>query len=105
MATETTAGRAASRPDEHGFIHPSGTRIGGHALLVVGVRIRPVGTANPDPEASSFVVQNSWGPDWGDGGRARMTFAAMESLLDRAEVCIPLLRTRASRQVPPPTVR
>ena len=79
-------------PDAAGFIHAAGSRLGGHALLVVGVRIRPIGGGEPDLNASSFLVQNSWGPDWGDNGRARITFTEMSVLLEKAEVCIPVQR-------------
>lgn len=36
---------------------PKGEIIGGHAMLVVGYDL-----------AKGFIVKNSWGPGWGDGG-------------------------------------
>lgn len=80
-------------PDERGFISPDGTRLGGHAFLAMSVRIRPVGADRPDPDRSSFVLQNSWGDGWGDGGRARITFSDLERLWDGIEVCIPVSRS------------
>ena len=41
--------------------------LGGHAVLVVGY----------DARAKTFLVRNSWGPDWGDGGYFHLPFAYM----------------------------
>lgn len=81
-------------PDDAGFMHPEGTRLGGHALLVTGVRIRPLGAEQPDPDLSNFLIQNSWGPQWGKGGTARITFNDMAELVPNAEVCIPVKRSQ-----------
>jgi len=45
---------------EHDYIgvDPDTTGIGGHYMLIVGY----------DDEAQKFLVQNSWGTSWGDGG-------------------------------------
>lgn len=40
------------------ILPPKGATIGGHAMVIVGY----VG--------GKFLVKNSWGPDWGDGGYA-----------------------------------
>jgi pimeloyl-ACP methyl ester carboxylesterase len=37
--------------------------IGGHAFAIVGY------------DRDGFWIQNSWGPDWGDGGLARLSYA------------------------------
>jgi len=48
------------RPDARGFIAPTGNIVGGHAYLVIGYnRVSGV-----------FRVLNSWGPSWGQRGRA-----------------------------------
>lgn len=72
-------------PDERGFIEPRGQRIGGHAYIInsVSVRRRDVGGVN------------SWGLGWGDKGRFRMTWDAVEALLhDEGECCVPVFRPR-----------
>ena len=45
---------------EHDYIRvdPNNTGLGGHYMLIVGY----------DDEAQKFLVQNSWGTSWGDGG-------------------------------------
>ena len=45
---------------EHNYIRvdPNNTGLGGHYMLIVGY----------DNEAQKFLVQNSWGTSWGDGG-------------------------------------
>lgn len=44
---------------------PSGAGIGGHAVLLVGY----------DIPAAVWIVRNSWGTSWGDGGYARLPWA------------------------------
>ena len=79
-------------PDARGFIHPTGPLRGGHAVLLMGVRVRRTDGA-VDLERSSFLVQNSWGPQWGRDGRCRITARALASLWDdHTEICIPLRR-------------
>jgi C1A family cysteine protease len=39
--------------------------LGGHAVLAVGY----------DDDESKFIVRNSWGPNWGDGGYFYMPYA------------------------------
>jgi C1A family cysteine protease len=45
--------------------------IGGHAVLAVGY----------DDASATFVVRNSWGPSWGDGGYFYFPYAYMTSAL------------------------
>ena len=45
-------------PVEYGVIRNGNTWIGNHATLIVGY----------DDSSKNFLVQNSWGADWGDGG-------------------------------------
>ena len=56
------------------FIKPTGARRGGHCTLIDGVRW------NRD-SSDYFRVLNSWGPDWGFGGRARITAEDLHKLL------------------------
>lgn len=46
-------------PDEDGFVAPKGQVKGGHCYLCVGF----------DPVANAFCFLNSWGDNWGKGGR------------------------------------
>jgi C1A family cysteine protease len=43
---------------------PDEAVLGGHAVLAVGY----------DDQAERFLVRNSWGPDWGDGGYFTMPY-------------------------------
>lgn len=58
-----------TKPD--GRMDVSGGVAGGHAICLVG--------ANRDSKLVTFV--NSWGANWGDGGRGRLTFAQAERLI------------------------
>lgn len=58
-------------PDSNGFIHVTGYIAGGHCLIVIGV----------DEEEGCFILHNSWGSDWGQGGRCKISFADMARLL------------------------
>lgn len=72
-------------PDEKGFVKPTGSVAGGHAILVRGVNVK-----------NKFVtLANSWGTSWGKGGDCYMTFDDFEKLLmDQGEFCIPVSRVR-----------
>lgn len=43
---------------------PAGKCLGGHAMLIVGF----------DDVAKTFIVRNSWGPGWGEGGYCHMPY-------------------------------
>ena len=57
------------RPDK-GWIRyvPGEPFLGYHAMLIVGYHGKP-----NDPDGY-FIVRNSWGKDWGDGGYGYMTY-------------------------------
>jgi hypothetical protein len=57
--------------DQNGFIHPTGSLLGGHAMTIGGMF--PVGRY--------FVLFNSWGRSWGWDGAAKISFDDMERLL------------------------
>lgn len=65
-------------PDSSGFIHPTGSVVGGHAYLLVGWnRSRNVGR-----------IVNSWGSDWGQDGRAWIHGDDLSALLENeGEAC------------------
>jgi hypothetical protein len=72
-----------SRPasSRHGkpVLKPTGQLRGGHAYVLNG--------ANTEKEL--FRVKNSWGRNWGAKGRALISFADMQTLLDqRGEACM-----------------
>ena len=48
---------------------PTEELLGGHAAMVVGY----------DDASQSFLVRNSWGPDWGDGGYCTMPYGYLTS--------------------------
>lgn len=66
-------------PDKKGFIHPTGPAVGGHAYLLVGwSRKRNAGR-----------IVNSWGRDWGQGGRAWLAGDDLAGLFHtRGEACV-----------------
>lgn len=80
-------------PDEEsGLITATGTVRGGHAVLIRGV----------DFDYEYVVLHNSWGPDWGVGGTARLPFDDLRQLIAQgAEVCVPTGR-RLSPPAPEP---
>lgn len=54
----------------------SGNVLGGHAMIVIGY----------DDEKNSFLIQNSWGTDWGESGRIWMTYDLFSSIVREAYV-------------------
>lgn len=74
--------------DAAGYIHVTGSIAGGHAILCHAVNVRE----------RFFTLWNSWGPDWGRGGTARVSFDDMERLLaEFGEACVPV-RRRAMKE-------
>ncbi len=57
--------------DSNGYIHVSGSILGGHCLLCSAVNIRE----------KRFTLHNSWGTTWGESGRCYISFSDMERLL------------------------
>lgn len=73
------------RPDEKGFIKPTGRKVGGHAICVRGVNVKN----------RTVRLSNSWGEDWGIDGDCFMTFEDFEKvLLEEGEFCIPVQRVK-----------
>jgi hypothetical protein len=72
IANEVAAGKpvlfgtvvtSAFNPNNQATIGPAAGRpIGGHALAAIGVK--------QQPDGRYYRIQNSWGDQWGDGGRA-----------------------------------
>lgn len=84
-----------------GYIAPEGEVAGGHAIMANGVRLYwkdPLSTdrtfSNLDVNRSYVKLHNSWGPDWGYNGGAKITVANLDRLLrEDGEACIPLKRS------------
>lgn len=67
--------------DSSGFIEARGPVVGGHATLLIGYNHR----------SRYFVIHNSWGPDWGRYGRAKITMEDVAKLLwQEGEAVLPL---------------
>lgn len=50
-------------PDSDGYLHPTGTIVGGHAWAISGRKKMPSGRIR-------YRMENSWGQDWGREGAA-----------------------------------
>ncbi len=46
------------------YKHVAGKWLGGHAISIVGY----------DDATQSFIIRNSWGPEWGEGGFAHVSY-------------------------------
>lgn len=68
------------RPDADGFIHPTGPVGGGHCVAIIGVKVYRHKDGSIDYLRSYFTIQNSWGADWGQDGRCKITFVEMMEL-------------------------
>lgn len=68
--------------DSKGYIWPTGLVAGGHAYLIVACnRFRK----NPDGTQGALRILNSWGADWGQQGRAWLSFDSAAKLLKGLE--------------------
>jgi hypothetical protein len=73
--------------DDNGFIHVAGQVLGGHAICCYGV----------NQKGRYFLLQNSWGPNWGVLGVCKISFDDMNRLLrEDGEACIPVGRKRVN---------
>lgn len=67
-------------PDGADYINVSGDPIGGHCILCIGI----------DVEHNFYWLHNSWGPDWGHGGDAKISRVDMHALLqEQGEAALP----------------
>jgi hypothetical protein len=82
VITGTTWTEHMCSPDSQGMIWPIGDELGGHEYLLLGC----------DMEHEYITLLNSWGPNWGDNGRAKMDFESFRALLaDDGDVTVPLI--------------
>lgn len=89
-----------SDTDPDGFIAPIGSPVGGHAILAHAIKIEYKSTwggwwnrtwADVDWDKSYITLHNSWGPHWGENGRARLRLRDLAHLmLNQGEACFPL---------------
>ena len=90
--------------DAEGFIAPIGQAVGGHCILARSVRLKKSDGypahewREVDLDKSFFVLWNSWGPNWGVQGYAKVTLRSMVKLIeqDHGEACCPI---RTSKRV------
>lgn len=76
-----------SYPDPSGYISPTGSVVGGHAILVRGVSVT----------LRTVLLHNSWGTGWGGTkwgpGTALLKWDDLDRLLgEQGEMCIPIVR-------------
>lgn len=76
--------RGMMATDPKGYIHPTGELMGGHAIVGIAVHAA----------TKRIVLQNSWGPNWGNKGRCYLGWDDLDRLLkDDGECCIPVQRS------------
>jgi hypothetical protein len=86
-----------------GYLRISGPVVGGHCLVVVGYALAGATVAGIKNNLGedAFVLQNSWGPEWGEEGLALIRASDLRWLLeDEGEACVPYKRSYG-RQVAP----
>lgn len=80
LAMGTTWTTDMFTPDKHGYIRFTGEVVGGHAWTLVGGDLDRL-----DPltgRRGAVRKLGSWGPNWGDAGRAWITLDDLQKLLD-----------------------
>lgn len=71
-------------PDKNGFIKPTGSLVGGHAILGRAVNVTD----------GYVTLRNSWGKSWGEDGDCYISFEDLESLMNMwGECCFLMERT------------
>lgn len=96
--------RGMFNTDSTGFIHATGPTEGGHCIVAVGVKIvwkswinRFVSRTweNVDFDKSYIVLHNSWGPQWGEQGKAKLSLTDLDKLMnEQGEAAFPSRNAR-----------
>lgn len=74
----------------NGVLGVSGPVVGGHCITVVGYVLADSSKTG----AEAVILQNSWGPRWGQNGLAELKVSDLERLLaDDGEACVPYRRS------------
>jgi len=71
-------------PAPCGAVHPTGKKVGGHALLARGINVKE----------KKILLHNSWGEHWGEDGCTWIYWDDLATLVNgmQAEACVPLVR-------------
>jgi len=64
--------------DQKGYVYNKGKLIGGHCVILVGTNLTAL---NPDGTKGFCVILNSWGTEWGNKGRAKISIPALDELI------------------------
>lgn len=72
-----------------GFLEVKGSIVGGHCILAHAYRLP--GVIFPDDAAIGLL--NSWGPEWGNDGKAWIRQTDLAKLLTNGEACVPFRRS------------
>lgn len=80
-------------PDGQNVIHPTGSIVGGHAIMGRGLIV----------ETEQVILHNSWGSDWGVNGTCRISWGDLWRLMSEdGECCVPVVRTQVEPTPPEP---
>jgi hypothetical protein len=60
-------------PDTDGYLRPTGSVVGGHCVVVIGI----------NAEEDYYTIRNSWGQSWGDNGEAKISREDMAYLISQ----------------------
>lgn len=91
--------------DADGYIHPTGGIVGGHCLLIMAIKIHYKKFSwlgwwkrtwdDVDLDKSYVTLHNSWGPAWGEDGRAKLSLTDLDRLLnENGDACFPIRNTK-----------
>lgn len=64
------------QPNARGYLRPTGRKVGGHCVLLPALKV------TSPPGSGYYTIYNSWGPNWGRNGTARISRADMRKLID-----------------------
>jgi hypothetical protein len=70
--------------DAKGVVHVGGDVVGGHAYALIGCNLK---ARCPDGSTGAMRIQNSWGPSWGQSGKAWISFKDFDVLMAEDGEC------------------